>query len=449
MSEVREVDEDRAPRGLRPDQTIKGSLRPPGSKSLAIRSLLAAALAQGETQIACLPAGEDVEACLRVLRAAGISIEEQADGGLRVTGRSPAIGDFWKPLAALDCGESGTLARLVTAILGFCADPEKSHRIDVRGSLLLRSSDPLLDALRSAGVHIELESESGTWPLTLRPTKAGETLMLQSPVSSQELSGLLLSLVAQPATPRGRSILVMGGLPSEPYVDMTAGVLASFGARVDHVGAEWRALGPLIAPTEALEIETDASGAAVALAAGCLSGGEVRVPGFHEKSFQGDLAIVEHLGAFGCQVERQGAELVAKGRPTRAAELDLSDVPDLAPVLAAVAGAYALAAGPSAKTTRLTGLETLNGKECRRVEVLAAGLRALGIDVRDNDEFLEIGASQGIAYSPPLLLSAHGDHRMAFAFALLGLVRPDLMVSGSACVAKSWPTFWEDVEGAH
>jgi 3-phosphoshikimate 1-carboxyvinyltransferase len=223
---------------------------------------------------------------------------------------------------------------------------------------------------------------------------------------------------------------------------MTAAVLAQFGARVTHEGAEWCARGPLVAPEATLEIETDASGAAVALAAGCLSGGEVRVPGFAETSWQGDLRIVEHLRAFGCDVERVAGELRARGAPSRAAELDLSGEPDLCPVLAAVAGAFALRGG--AGRTRLSGLETLNGKESRRIEVLAGGLRALGLDVFESGSRLEIGAGRGrAADTQPLVLDPHGDHRMAFAFALLGLVRANLSVSNAACVAKSWPEFWE------
>lgn len=415
---------------------------------MAIRALLCAALAKGETRIEALPESEDVTACVAWLEAAGIALVRNSATSLTVGGRSPGSGERWRPRSDLDCGESGTLVRLGTALLAFCGELGLRHRIVVSGSLTRRFSAPLFEALGSVGLSFDHESETGSWPVSFESGAAPETLMLSSPVSSQELSGLLMSLAAHESTPRGRSVLVMGGLPSEPYALMTEGVLNLFGAQAVHQGAEWRVAGPLTAPSEPLEIETDASGAAVALAAACLSGGKVRVPGFHETSWQGDLAIVEHLRAFGCQVERQGGELLASGAPTRAARLDLADCPDLAPVLAAVAGAHALQTGSSAEASVLTGLETLNGKESRRIEVLAAGLRALGLQVQDTEESLEVRGSGAVPGTGKLCLDPHEDHRMAFAFALLGLVRPNLSVGNPECVAKSWPDFWDAMSAA-
>jgi len=429
-------------RGLTPGLCVGGVLRPPGSKSLAIRTLLSAALAEGETRLAPLPLGDDVAACRALVEALGVEVQEERGGGLRVLGRSPAVGNFLRPAGEVSCGESGTLARLATAVLAFCGEPGKPARVGASGTLLRRRSDPLLEVLSGAGVGLEQSSDEGTWPLELVSAVPPPTLLLQGPVSSQELSGLLFASAAHASGPAGRSVLVMGGLPSEPYARMTAGVLGVFGARVAHEGSEWRVWGPLKAPEGVIPIETDASGAAVALAAACLSGGSVRVPGFEQRSLQGDLRCVEHLAAFGCLVERVGDELRAEGFPTRAARIDLQGEPDLAPVLAAVAGAFALRGGDG--QTHLTGLETLNGKESRRVEVLASGLRALGLRVEDTQEELRIAAGSGSSTDETsLVLDPQADHRMAFAFGLLGLVRPNLGVSGAGCVAKSWPGFWE------
>jgi 3-phosphoshikimate 1-carboxyvinyltransferase len=434
-------------RGLTPGMRLSGELRPPGSKSMAIRTFLAAGLAQGRTRIEGVPPGDDVRACLGVIESCGLELQEEEPGCVEIEGRSPAQGQMLQPVRALDCGESGTLARLVTSLLALCGEPGREARVEVRGSLLRRFSEPLLETLASAGVGLEGGSSAGSWPLVLQPAMPGETLMLQGPVSSQELSGLLMALAAHAAGPRGRSVLVMGGLPSEPYARMTAGVLEQFGARVSQEGSEWRVVGPLTAPSDLLAIETDASSAAVALAAGCLSGGEVRVPGFSESSWQGDLRIVEHLQAFGCEVERERGQLRAWGGPTRTAVLDLSGEPDLAPVLVAVAGAFALRGGEG--RTCLTGLETLNGKECRRLEVLAGGLRTLGVAVEESETRINIAPGPGrFDDQAAMVLDPHGDHRMAFAFALLGLVRGNLEVADPACVAKSWPSFWEDCNAA-
>lgn len=436
--------------GLSPQSQLPGSIRPPGSKSLAIRALLCAGLARGETRLERVPKDQDVQACLDVLKASGVSLSSSAEGLLQVTGRSPAVDQHWSAPDGLQCGESGTLARLATAIHGFCGDLEAPLRIDVSGSLKRRVSGALFDALTQSGVAIDCSAHPEGWPVILTSAAPPETVLLQGPSSSQELSALLIALAAHPGSARGRSILVMGGLPSEPYARMTASVLLQFGAKVAMTGSEWRVCGPLDAPTEALVIETDASAAAVALAAGCLQGTAMRVPGFHERSIQGDVAILEWLQAFGCRVERTQTELCAAGRPERAVDLDLSDTPDLAPVVAALAGGLSLRAGQAAPTSYLRGLDTLNGKECRRIEVLAEGLRKLGIDVEETEDSLTIGPSRGLrpGQEPRLILDPHGDHRMAFAFGLLGLVRENLWVSDSDCVAKSWGAFWKELDGA-
>ena len=433
MSEASEVGENRPPRGLHPGMVIEGVISPPGSKSLAIRSLLAAGLARGRTRlVGCGPA-EDVRAAIEVLISAGLEVEESEDGALEVLGALP-----WRPGAPLRCGESGTVARLVTALAALACEAGERTTVDVRGSLLSRSSTALVECLRRAGARLEPAQGADTWPVIVQGVPPPDELVLSQPASSQELSGLLLALAAHAGR---RQVVVEGALPSRPYVEMTIHVLERFGARVEQHAKCWSVRGPMVAPREELAIEPDASAAAVALAAGCLSGGSVRVAGFAEDSTQGDLVIVEYLRAFGCDAERRSGALFASGLPSRCADLDLSSAPDLAPVLVAMAAAHALRVGAQAPSSRLRGLETLNGKECRRVEVLAAGLRALGVDVIETEESLEIGGARPTDGS--LVLDPHGDHRMAFAFALLGLVRVGLSVSSPACVAKSWPDFWE------
>jgi 3-phosphoshikimate 1-carboxyvinyltransferase len=154
------------------------------------------------------------------------------------------------------------------------------------------------------------------------------------------------------------------------------------------------------------------------------------------------VRIVEHLRAFGCDAEFTEQGLRARGRPTRGAALDLSGEPDLAPPLAALAAA-ALLANPSA-ASELRGLDTLPGKESSRIAVLAEGLTRLGFEVETSPTSLRLVRAPRSAQ--PARLEAHGDHRMAFAFALLGLVVDGVEVAGASSVAKSWPGFWGDLE---
>jgi 3-phosphoshikimate 1-carboxyvinyltransferase len=224
---------------------------------------------------------------------------------------------------------------------------------------------------------------------------------------------------------------------------MTLAVLARFGVIVLRGGESgdesFRTHGPLHAPSGHFAIEPDASAAAVALAAACITGGECSVAGLTRDSLQGDVRIALHLAAFGCAAGFDARGIHAGGDIRRGAELDLSGEPDLAPALAAVAATAALRHG---SRSRLSGLGTLQGKESARIDVLREGLSALGLDVRSTLESLDI--APGKPTRGPLVLDPRGDHRMAFAFALLGLARDEVDVSAPECVRKSWPGFWDD-----
>ena len=261
-----------------------------------------------------------------------------------------------------------------------------------------------------------------------------DELTLEQPTSSQEVSALLLALACAPG---GGRLEVFGEVPSRPYVDLTRRVLADFGVRVDPTAAGYAVAG---LPSRDLpyRVEADASLAAVVLGAAAVTAGEVETVGVTARSAQGDVRIVDHLRAFGCEAEFTPDGLGARGAATRRAELDLAGEPDLAPVLAAVGAA-------SGQGCRLTGLETLPGKESSRIRVLAEGLRRAGWPVEDDERSLTVHA--GAPGTGPVRLDPHGDHRMAFAFALLSLARPGIRVTDPGCVAKSWPGFWDALEG--
>ncbi|MCA9000630.1 MAG: hypothetical protein KDB61_01815, partial [Planctomycetes bacterium] len=136
--------------------------------------------------------------------------------------------------------------------------------------------------------------------------------------------------------------------------------------------------------------------------------------------------------------------------PLRGWHADLGDTPDLAPPLVALAGALALGHFGQPVGSRFSGLGTLQGKESPRLEVLTDGLRRLGLSANFGEDWIEIPAADARVRElglDPVVLDAAGDHRMAFAFGLLSLVRPSIRVLGPDCVAKSWPGFWSELEG--
>ncbi|MDP6521011.1 MAG: hypothetical protein QF411_14035 [Planctomycetota bacterium] len=502
--------------GLRPGQAPRPRPSLPSSKSEAIRVLLCASLARGTSRVSGRLVGEDTESARALVAARGGELRPEGAGYI-LTGRPP--GNAPGSLAARPgkrpgpwpVGESGTLARLALAVAGLCSAPGTETVLEARGSLLPRPvapNTPLARALCAAGVLITAAardqdltpSPARPWPLTVVACPdPPDQLTLKEPLSSQEVSALLLALSALGGT---RRLTVEGSIPSRPYVDLTVAVLKRFGVEIAEQGrGQWTVTGPLLAPAAPMRLEEDASAAAVVLAGACLVDRELHLPGLRRDSLQGDRRILVHLAAFGCRTSFDGAGECAAASPTRAAsrvddsaagaaseakgdaegdakcndakagaragglplhgaELDLSGEPDLAPVLATVAAAAALGLGGPPATSRLTGLGTLVIKESDRLAVLARGLRCLGLSVTTGRETLTIGPRKSpeaplAKGTPPyeagptpggrpkrVLLDPHGDHRMAFAFALLGLLRPGLEVLSPECVAKSWPDFW-------
>ncbi|MEX1023823.1 MAG: hypothetical protein WD226_01995, partial [Planctomycetota bacterium] len=152
---------------------------------------------------------------------------------------------------------------------------------------------------------------------------------------------------------------------------------------------------------------------------------------------QGDVRMVEHLAAFGVDAHGSATELGARGLPSRGAVLDLAGEPDLAPLLAVVALRAALDHG---STSELHGLGTLRGKESDRLAALAELVAELGFEGRVVDDALFVGP--GTPRRPSAPLDPAGDHRIAFAQALLGTFLDGIDVLAPECVSKSWPEFW-------
>ncbi len=455
--------------GFVPGTRVQGEVRVPASKSIAQRALAAAAVASGTSEILGLPGSEDVVAALRCARALGATFpsDGKADdllatalmrrSGLgRLQGAPPRARERPRAWAKLPVGESGTSARLFTALAAFARPPGSGAEIIPSGSLAARTSPALFRALRLAGVGVEHAGRADGWPVLLTAVEPPEVLELDQPTSSQEVSALLLALASRPGE---RALRVTGPIPSRGYVDITCDVIASYGGSVhvdadplsapDREGELFKVRGPLRAPASSLTCEPDASSAAVALVAGALSGGgETWVSGVGLDSGQPDAAIVGALASFGCDTAgSSGDRLVVRGEPTRGARIDCSATPDLAPALAAVGGFVGLR---GLGATELVGLETLPGKESSRIEVLARGLAQLGLTVDHDERSLRIdsGLSGRRRGGAPIVLEPHGDHRMVFCFALLSLFEPGVQTLDPGCVGKSWPGFWNDLTAA-
>ncbi len=448
------------PRRLACAGPISGQLTPPASKSLAQRALLFAALSTGKTRLTGVQrfgACDDVVAALGILENLDRPLDWVGPLAVTITGMAPSHMGGLQPIGPFEVGESATLARLATAVAGLCCSGSPSVR--GLGTLGRRRSRPLFAALERAGVRLR-QGEVGGWPVGMDAIGPPSDLYLENPISSQEVSALMLAAASYPDAIQ---IHVKGPIPSRPYLELTRSLLKTFGVLAVPVearfegGESFEMQGVLTAPKNPIHLEPDASSAAVALCAAAITGGDFEVPGPWSTSVQGDRHIVDFLAEFGVEAglvtneEAGGATefLATSGTPTRGAILDLSGHPDLAAPLASVAAYAALHGGG---VSELLGLGTLVGKESNRLENLAAGLAAVGVDVevRNDSEVcgLRIRPREvPLSSFEATVLDPRGDHRMAFAFALLGLLHPGIQVADPLCVSKSWPGFWEDLAG--
>lgn len=252
-------------------------------------------------------------------------------------------------------------------------------------------------------------------------------------VSSQFISGLLFAL---PLLSGNSTLTVTGALQSARYVAMTEQALAEAGILIKKDGPVWQIGGEQRYAAPSLQtVEGDWSNAAFFLCMGALSRQGVCVSGLDPASLQADRAITEILTRFGAEVNIEGDTVTVRRGTLRGITLDAGPVPDLVPVVSVLA---ALCAGE----TRIENAARLRIKESDRLRTTAALIEALGGTVRELPDGLVITGQPALAGGS---VDASGDHRIAMsaAVAACGCTQP-VTVCGSACVAKSYPAFWED-----
>lgn len=413
---------------------LAGSVPAIASKSMAHRLIIAAALANGETHVVCNTTCDDIDATLRCLTALGARIEAVEDGyRVHPIPKSTSLG-ILRALAGaeLDCGESGSTLRFMLPVA--CALGAEA-RFTGRGRLGERPLEPLASELIAAGCELE---GAGGLPLTAHGRLRAGRFTLPGNVSSQYITGLML---AAPLLDGPSEILVSGRIESRPYVNLTIQALASFGVRVEQErgmaeGEEatlFRIEGAYRTGGE-VTVEGDWSNAAFWLCAGALGERPVSVEGVSLSSAQGDRTILAVLSRFGARVGRSTS--AARVQPDRLHAFDMSaqDIPDLVPVISAVAS---VAAG----ATRISDCGRLRLKESDRLETVAAGLANLGarVEIRRDDLIIE-----GVDTLSSGTVDAAGDHRIAM-MAAVAAIHADgpVRIVGAEAVDKSYPAFFD------
>ena len=410
-------------------RVARGSVAAPLSKSHAIRALICASLADGVSTLRGLSrcGADDVRRAAGALRRLGIPVQDdEVEGFGGVVGGS--VGGAG---AVLDLGGSATAFRFLAAVAALGTGP-----VTLTGdaSLLRRPMDATVHSLRGLGASVRAAclGDAMVPPLVVEGRQLlVEEVGVDASTSSHPLSGLLL---VGPVLPRGISVRPLGAVASRPYVDLTLWAMAAFGVRVEDVGDAFRVRSGGYERGDVAIVGDWSSAAYLMAAAAVTPGGDVVVSGLEGGSPQADRRAGLMLRDFGARIETTPDSVRVRHDQRRPLDVDLANAPDLAPLVGALG---CVAEGG----TRVRGAAHLRLKESDRIAAVVAAARALGCEARELADGFEI---EGPAKHGGVVATKH-DHRIAMAFAVAGLAVPGVVIDDPACVAKSYPGFWDDL----
>ncbi|RDB07282.1 3-phosphoshikimate 1-carboxyvinyltransferase [Runella aurantiaca] len=397
-----------------PTQPIRTAIRLASSKSESNRALIINALTQFKGQLENISSARDTQTMMRLLQSSDV---------------------------VADVLDAGTTMRFLTA---YFAVTNQHKTMTGTPRMCERPIGILVDALRILGANITYKQNEGYPPTELNGFQySGQNhLTIRGDVSSQYISALLM---IGPMLPDGITLELTGEIGSRPYIEMTLQQMRAFG--VNHE-ANWEAKTIRVpaqhyTPTH-YAIESDWSGASywyslVALA----KDAEVELLGLKENSLQGDSAIVQIMAHMGVKsVFTTRGVLLTKIPAEKAFAWDFTDCPDLAQTVAACAAVAGI-------EVTMTGIESLKIKETDRVGALQAELPKIGgelVELEQNTKYIVRRKAETIAIpSSTPVIETYDDHRMAMAFAPVGMVFA-VEISEPHVVAKSYPSFWDDLK---
>ncbi len=413
---------------------VKGVVRIPGSKSMTNRALPIAALARGTTVLTGALFSDDSRYFIDSLRRLGYHVEtDEPRQQIQIEGAG--IEPLYHPDGIdLFVGNSGTSARFLAAFVSLGVG---RYRIDGVQRMRERPILALLQALQQVGIAAIDEHRTGCPPVLIEANGfPGGGIAIRGKESSQYLSGLLL---AAPYAQGPIDLHVEGSLVSAPYVNMTVEMMREFGADVRVSDRHYHIEPSLYHAKKVYQIEPDASSASYFFAAAALCGGTVRVAGIGKRSLQGDAQFARVLEKMGCRVV-YGAdyiELTGAREKLAGIEVDLFDMSDMVPTLAAIAP---FASDP----VHIYNVANVRIKETDRIQACVTELRKFGVRVEETDDGLTV-------YPQPKMkrgvsVQTYDDHRMAMAFAILGLNVEDTVIEDPGCTQKTFPDFFDTLE---
>ena len=410
---------------------LSGTIEVPGDKSMSHRALIVGGLAEGGTRISGLLEGDDVLHTAAAVRAFGATVERPGPGEWRVEGC-----EWRSPGAPVDCGNSGTGARLLMgAAAGFPIDATFTGDASLSG----RPMERVLGPLRQMGAR----TEGGTLPVTIRGGGLKGISFVNAKASAQVKSAILLAGLRAEG-----EVEVVEPAPSR---DHSENMLRAFGCEVESEGGRIRLGARRALAGTAVEIPGDPSSAAFPLVAALLvPGSEVTIRSVMVNPLRtGLLETLREMGAdlvlanYRVTGGEPVADVAARHSRLRGVEVPAERAPSMIDEYPVLAVAAAFAEGTSA----MHGLSELRVKESDRLAAIVAGLRACGVAARDEGDTLIV---EGCGGPPPGGASVAGfhDHRIAMSFLVMGLAARDAVtVDSAAMIATSFPGFGDLMRG--
>ena len=413
---------------IKPTKLV-GEIDIPGSKSIGHRAIIAASLSKGKSIIHHISMSDDILATLTCMQELGCSYEvkQNKDGfcDIEIWGRCKEIFER----RSFDAKESGsTLRFLIPIALAFGG----KNIFSGSGRLKERPLDIYYDIFKQQG--IVFTNEQGKLPLVTQGSLQPGDFFVKGNISSQFISGLLFAL---PLLDGDSTLEVTGKYESKAYVELTLATLQAFGITIGKTGEKnFYIPGRQCYQPADYIVEGDFSQAAFWLSAGIL-GKQITCKNLQKDSLQGDAVIMKLLQEMNGKLGFQQQSIIASSSKTAGIKIDVSECPDLVPMLAALAAV-------SQGETLIYNAERLKLKESDRLAAITSELKKMGAIIENDDSSLSIKGKQELQGA---VVSSWNDHRIAMALAIVSTnATGNVIIEGAEAVEKSYPHFWQDFQ---
>ena len=406
----------------------------PGSKSMTNRALLMAALSDGTVTLDGVLFSDDSRHFISSLTALGfdVLVEEEKR---RVTVKGEG-GTIPKKEAEIDVGSAGTAARFLTAMLGMS---DGSYVIQASGQMKKRPMKDLFVLLEHTGAEIIYLEQEGFLPVKINGQRKDQKLTVRLDISrsTQFLSAMLL---ISPMLPQGLHIQITSEKTDGSYIRITRNMMENWGVQTQFDGKNYEVMPGAAYHKTTYVVEPDMSAACYFYGAAAITGGKAIVENVHMDNTQGDKKFLKVLEQLGCKVTDTAKGICVEGPEhgnIHGIDIDMNDFSDQTMTLAAIA--------PFAKTpTIIRNIEHIRYQESDRIEAVANELNSLCIDIKKGRDRIEILPGK----VKPGVVKTYSDHRMAMAFALIGLKVDGIIIDDYECCAKTFENYFEVLEAA-